>query len=98
MNARNIEQEQCKNDLQTYIINLLMPYAYGHIEGKGFEIQWICELLDVNIYIWNTETRYIFLRFHSSSTCSKALYLMRVSISTSHAHLTNDLTNLDRNN
>ena len=34
MNARNIEQEQCINNSQAYILNLLLSYAYGHIEGK----------------------------------------------------------------
>lgn len=51
LSARNIEQDQCINDQQAYIINLSMPYAYEHVEGKSFAIQWICELLDVNIYI-----------------------------------------------
>lgn len=41
-----------------------MSYAYGHIEGKCFAIQWICELLDVNIYTWNIETKDIFLIFY----------------------------------
>lgn len=71
-----------------------MPYAYGCIEGKGFAIQWICELLDVNIFIWNIETKDIFLRFYSSNTCSRVLHLMNVPIATSHAHL----TNLNNNN
>jgi len=86
LNARNIEQEQCINDWKAYIINLSMPYAYGYIEGKGFTIQWICELLDVKIYIWNTEMKDISLRFYSSNTCSKLLYLMHLPISTSHVH------------
>lgn len=60
--------------------------AYRHIVGKGFAIQWICELLDVNIYIWNRETKDISTRLYSSNTCSKALYLMHLPISKSHAH------------
>jgi len=32
LDTRNIEQEQCINDLHAYTINSLLPYAYRHIE------------------------------------------------------------------
>lgn len=98
LDTRNVEQDQCINDSQAYTINSLLPYAYRHIEEKGFAIKWICELFDVHIYICNTETKDIFLRFCSLNTCSKIMYIMYVSISTYNAHLTNDLINLNTNN
>jgi len=57
------------------------------------------ELFDVNnIYICNIETKDIFLRFYSSNTCSKVLYIMHVPISTTNVHLTNNLINLNTSN
>jgi len=76
LNVTLIQEQRCVNDWKSYIINLSMPYANGHIEGKYFEMQWLSEILDSNIHIWNAYTINISLQFHSSNTSSKTLYLM----------------------
>lgn len=62
-----------------------MPFAYAHRKGNDFSTQWICEILDVNIYISNAKTSDIHLRFYSSNTSLVVLYHMHLPISTSHA-------------
>ena len=61
LDTKTIEQEKCVNNWKSYIINLSMPYANGHIEGDHFPIQWICEILNINIYIWSASMRDISL-------------------------------------
>ena len=38
---------------QAYIVHLLIPYINCGIEGDEFSIQWLCKLLNVNIYTWD---------------------------------------------
>jgi hypothetical protein len=54
-----------------------MPYEHGHIEGSYFAIQWISEMLDLNIYVWSIESQTIDIKFHVTNASSKVLYLMR---------------------
>lgn len=63
-----------------------MAHAYGHIEGKGFAVQCISEMLNVHILIWNVWMRDISLIFYSLNTSSKFMYLLHLPMSTSHAH------------
>ena len=72
-----IQQVPLISNWQGYIVNLSIPYEHGHIEGSYFAIQWICEILDLNIYLWSIESQTIDIKFHATNASSKVLYLMR---------------------
>ena len=82
----NMKKKQFIANWQDYIINLSMPFRKGKIEGDDFAIQWLCEMLHVNIYIWTTKTRSISATFHSSNASQETVYLMQSLVNESHRH------------
>ena len=63
-----------------------MPYEHGNIEGSDFAIQWLCEILNLNIYLWIIEAKSIDMKFHAKNPLSKLLYLMHCLFGPSHGH------------
>jgi hypothetical protein len=54
-----IANEKNIDSWQGYIINSSMVYKDGNIEGGDFSIQWLCEMLSVDIHILTPESRTI---------------------------------------
>ena len=62
------------------------PFILGQIEGDQFAIKWLCELLNIDIFLWNTKLQKVDLRFHATNGSSKVVYLMRQEINRFHSH------------
>ena len=76
--VRNIASgEICLPSWQAYVIQLEEPYCIGHIEGDQFCIQWLSEMLNSNIYLWNTSSKNIVVKFFPSTKSSKELYMLQ---------------------
>ena len=71
---------------KAYIVHLVEPFILGQIEGDQFAIKWLCELLNIDIFLWNTKLQKVDLRFHATNGSSKVVYLMRQEINRFHSH------------
>ena len=72
--------------VEAYIVHLAEPFILGQIEGDQFAIKWLCELLNIDIFLWNTKLQKVDLRFHATNGSSKVVYLMRQEINRFHSH------------
>ena len=43
-------------DWQHYIVQLALPYEEGHVDGGHFVYDWLCYILNIDIYIWFVKT------------------------------------------
>ena len=73
-------------DWEIYIINLAEPFNIGHVEGNQFTIQWLCPLLDINIFLWIIILHNILSRFYSTKRSTTTIYLLKHQIDTTHSH------------
>ena len=86
LSESTIREKKLVYGWKAYIVHLAEPFILGQIEGDQFAIKWLCELLNIDIFLWNTKLQKVDLRFHATNGSSKVVYLMRQEINRFHSH------------